>query len=296
MRIILLFAFFTFPNVVFGQSKFEKFKQLYAIKDTTKIKMLLREWESANPNDPEFYTCAFNYYYSISKEEVLSLQNKNPNKDSYQLTDSTGKVAGYLTSNLGYNEARLKTAFGYIDKGIAKFPNRLDMRFGKIYLLGEFGEYRKFSDEILKTIEYSVTIKNKWLWTENNEKDDAENFMLSTVQAYLKQLFDANDDSLLTNMIQIGETTLKYYPKNVEILSTTAVAFMLTQKYDKAIVYLKQAEFIDPKDCIVLNNIAHTYKLIGDKANSIKYYKLMEKYGDQRTKQQAESNIKQLEK
>jgi hypothetical protein len=53
--------------------------------------------------------------------------------------------------------------------------------------------------------------------------------MLSAIQSYLKQLYDTEDDSLLTNMIQIGEGTLKYYPNTVEILSTTSVALLLTR-------------------------------------------------------------------
>jgi hypothetical protein len=44
----------------------------------------------------------------------------------------------------------------------------------------------------------------------------------------------------------------------------------------------------------VLNNIAQGYKLKGDKANAIKYYELTEKYGDERAKEDAKRNIKEL--
>ena len=121
-------------------------------------------------------------------------------------------------------------------------------------------------------------------------------FMLGTLQTYLKELYETEDDNLLPNMIQIGDAVLKYYKNNVEILSTTSVALMLTKNYDKAIDYLKQAEKINPKDYIVLNNIAQGYKLKGDKANAIKYYELTEKYGDEQAKQQARQNIKALQK
>ncbi len=88
--------------------------------------------------------------------------------------------------------------------------------------------------------------------------------------------------------------TIKYYPDNIEILSTTAVALTLTKDYDRALVYLKQAEKINPKDFIVLNNIAQAYKLKGDKANAIKYYDLTEKYGDAEAKEQARKSKKEL--
>src|SRR4051812_12334338 len=115
--IVIMMSMLTASSViVHGQTNFEKFKTLYNEKDTTEIKKLLKEWEKTNPNDPELYTSAFNFYFSSSKQEVLSLQKEDPEKESLKLTDSTGKVAGYLTSNLGYSESKLNKAFNYINK------------------------------------------------------------------------------------------------------------------------------------------------------------------------------------
>ena len=295
-KIISLLFFITFSHFVFGQTNYEKFKIFFKEQDTTKIKTLLSEWEKSNPNDAELYTSAFNYYFSNSKQQVISLDRQQQNKESFQLTDSTGEVAGFLSSNVGYNTDKLTDAFKYINKGIEIFPNRLDMRFGKCYVLGQIGDYENFTKEIIKSVEYSNIIKNNWLWTENKKLDDAEDFMLGTIQTYLKQLYDTEDDNLLENMKQIGEATLKYYPNNIEILSTTSVANMLTKNYDKAIGYLKHAEQLNPKDYIVLSNIAQGYKLKGDIENAIRYYELTEKYGDEQAKQQARKNIKELKK
>jgi len=281
---------------VFGQTNYEEFKKLFKSNDTTKIKSLLTEWEKANANDPELYTSAINFYFSNSKQEIISVDSEQKNKQTIQFTDSTGKVAGHINSNFGYSPGKLSKAVKYANTGIEKFPDRLDIRFGKSYLLGQIGDYENFTKEIIRAIEYSQVNKNNWLWTENKRQEDGENFMLETIQSYLKQLYDTEDDNLLPNMIQIGEATLKYYHSNVEILSTTSVALMLTKNYDKAIEYLKRAEKLNPKDFIVLNNIAQAYKLKGDKANAVKYYELTEKYGDEQAKEQARQNIKDLKK
>lgn len=281
-------------TLVFGQPNYEKFKKLFKNNDTAKIKSLFAEWEKTNPNDPELYTSAINFYFSNSKQEIISLDRNQKSKESFQFTDSTGKVAGYINSNIGYTPDKLSKAVKYANTGIDKFPDRLDIRFGKCYLLQQIGDYDNFTKEIIKTVEYSRVNKNIWLWTENKKQEDGEGFMLGTIQTYLKEMYDTEDDNLQPNMIQIGEATLKYYNNNVEILSTTSVALMLTKNYDKAIEYLKQAEKVNPKDYIVLNNIAQGYKLKGDKANAIKYYELTEKYGDEQAKQQAKQNIKDL--
>jgi tetratricopeptide (TPR) repeat protein len=295
-KITTILLLTTFSTLVFGQTNYEKFKKLFKTNDTTKIKSLLTEWEKTNPNDPELYTSAINFYFSNSKEEIISLDREQKSKQSIQFTDSTGKIAGYINSNWGYNPDKLSKAIKYANTGIEKFPDRLDIRFGKSYLLGQIGDYENFTKEIIRAIEYSQVNKNNWQWTENKRQEDGENFMLETIQSYLKQLYDTEDDNLLPDMIQIGEATLKYYHSNVEILSTTSVALMLTKNYDKAIEYLKQAEKLNPKDFIVLNNIAQGYKLKGDTANAIKYYELTEKYGDEQAKEQARQNIKDLKK
>lgn len=294
MHKILTLLFLTFfSSFLFGQTNYEKFKKLFKNNDTTSIKLLLADWEKSNPNDPELYTCAINYYFSNSKKEIISLDRQQKSKESFQLTDSTGAVAGFINSNWGYNTAKLGQAIRYANTGIEKFPNRLDLRFGKCYLLQQIEDYENFTKEVINIVNYSQVNNNNWLWTENKKQEDGENFMLETIQSYLKQLYDTEDDNLLPNMIEIGENTLKYY-SNIEILSTTSVALMLTKNYDKALVYLLQAEKLNPKDYIVLNNIAQGYKLKGDKANAIKYYELTEKYGDEQAKQQARQNIKAL--
>jgi tetratricopeptide (TPR) repeat protein len=295
-RVIIVLTLIIFSNLASAQSNYEKFTKLFIDKDTTKIKSLLAAWEKSDPNDPEFYTSAFNFYFSNSKRDIISIDERQRTKETFQLTDSTGKVVGYFNSNVSYDPEKLGKALGYLNKGIDKFPDRLDIRFGKSYVLGAIFDYENFTTEIIKTIEYSNTISNNWLWTKNEKLEDAQNFMLGTIQSYLRQLYDTEDDNLLKNMKQIGEVALKYYPDRIEILSTTAIAYLLTKDYDKAIGYLKHAERLNPQDFIVLGNIAQGYKLKGDKANAIKYYELYEKYGDAQAKEQARDNIETLKK
>jgi tetratricopeptide (TPR) repeat protein len=295
-KLIPIIIFCSASMTSIAQDYYEQFQKLYKQNDTTKLKKLLADWEKSNPNDPEFYTSALNYYFANSRREILSIENDQPKKESIQLTDSTGAVAGYLTTKFGYDHEKLKTVINYANKAIQKFPDRLDIRFGKCFVLGEIGDYENFTLEIIKTVEYSVTNKNNWLWMQNKEVDDPEDFMLSSVYEYLTQLYNTEEDALLENMKRIGDATIRLYPKKVEILSITSVAHLLTKSYDTAIVYLKQAETINPKDYIVLNNIAQAYKMNGDKENAIKYYELTEKYGDDQAKQQARKNVKELKK
>ena len=97
-------------------------------------------------------------------------------------------------------------------------------------------------------------------------------------------------------MKRIAETVLKYYPDHIESLSNLSIVLMLQKQYDKALELLLKAKKLNPKDYIVLNNIAQAYKLKGDTKNAIKYYELTIKYGDKQAKQYAKEQIKELEK
>ena len=293
-RFLFFISTIIFPLLGFSQTNYQKFIALYdkKEKDTNAINKLLKEWENTNSNDPEFYTSAFNYYFSQSKEEIVSLQTEKPKGESFTLTDEKGKIEGYMGSDIHYNGSYIGKALKYINTAIEKFPNRLDIRFGKCYVLGELEEYEQFTKEIVKVVEYSNKIDNKWLWTEN--KPENKEMMIGSIFSYMKQFYNTGNDSLLRNIILIGKTTLKYYPKEIEILSTTAVSLLLLKQYDEAISYLEIAEKENPKDIVILNNIAHGYKLKGDKVNSAKYYELIIKYGDSEEQARAKNELEKL--
>lgn len=291
-----------FILIVFYQSQAQTYKQefveAFSKKDTAAQKRILEKWEKDDTNDAELYTSYFNYYVSKSKSDMLILGSDPGKKEAFQLIskDTARNEEIFLYQDMSYNPVLLGKAFNYINKGIEKFPERLDMRFGKIYMLGKIEDYESFTKEIIKTVHYSDKIKNAWTWTDNKPKNDPKNFMLESVQAYILQLYDTEDDVLLNNMKRIAETVLVYYPDTVESLSDLAIVYMLQDDYDRALENLFKAEKIKPEDTIVLNNIAQAYKLKGDKNNAIKYYERTMKYGDKQTKDYCQDQIKQLKK
>ena len=79
-------------------------------------------------------------------------------------------------------------------------------------------------------------------------------------------------------------------------LSNLSITYLLTDQYDKAISPLLKAEKLDPKDYIVLSNIARAYVLKGDKQKAIEYYEKTSKYGDEQIKAFAQQQIEKLKK
>jgi tetratricopeptide (TPR) repeat protein len=289
--------------LLFNQSSGQSFKGQYndlvAKNDTAGQLQLLKKWEASDSNAAELYVAYFNFYVNQSRQEVIALGDHPEGDQVLQIMNSDSSAndpVAYLYSSAMYNPPLIAKGFYYADRGIAKNPSRLDLRFGKVYMLGELTDWGNFTSEIIKTIDYSVTIKNKWTWSDDQPLTAAKDFMLSSIQSYQMQLYNTNDDNLLENMRQIADAVLKYYPDHVESLTDLSIVYMIRKEYDKGLEVLFKAEKLAPTDYIVLNNIAQAYKLKGDSKNAIKYYELTMKYGDKQVKQYAKDQIEELEK
>jgi tetratricopeptide (TPR) repeat protein len=294
-KIRLTFLFIFLSVCAIAQQDFQKnFKELSAKNDTAAQSKLLKEWETAKPKDPELYIAYFNFYVKKSSEELITLDEK-PKKESFQLSDTgNGKPVGYLNFSTRYRSDILQKGFDYIDKGITLHPGRLDMRFGKIYMLGEAENYDMFTVVIIETIDHGNNIKDAWLWKEAKPLEDAKQFFLSSMQDYISTLYNTENDDLLSNMRQISEAILKYNPDHVISLANIALTYIIKEDYDKGLPYLLKAEKIDPKDIVVLNNIAEVYVRKKDNPNARIYYEKIIKIGSKEEADDAREKLKKL--
>lgn len=294
-RYSLLSTLLLLTTIAFAQDYKKGYEDLLSKRDSTKIIPYLQKWEKATPGDPDVYIAYFNHYFSKSKRTIGVLSRGEPKAGTFVLTDSAGNTAGYMSDTTVYDPILVSKAIASIDKGIAKNPQRLDMRFGKIYVLGQTGDYKTFTSELINTLHYSNKIgENNWKWANDKPIEDPKKLILGAVQDYCVTLYETDDDALLNNMRQISETVLQYYPDHVPSLSNIAITHTLQGNHDKALESLLKAEKIAPTDYIILNNIANIYRTQNDKPNAIRYYELVLKHGDDDAKEVAARELKKL--
>lgn len=284
---------------VAGQSYQSRFMELFRNADVEGTEKLLKEWRAADANDPELYVAYFNHYIKQSRSNVISLGTHPEGDEVLELRDpdSTKKEpVGYIYDDVHYDPDLLATAFAYIDTGIAKFPQRLDMRFGKTHMYGETEDYAHFTDEVVRTIEHGAATGYAWTWTNNEPVEDPKEYTLSGTQEYVHQLWETGDDSLTKDIVRITEAVLKEVPDHVESLSTRAAIHIMNAEYGPALDLLLRAEKLAPEDAIVTSNIAETYKRQGDKGKAIKYYGRTVELGDEETKTFARKQLEELRK
>lgn len=283
----------------FGQNDWQQFTLLIENEDTLGQRILLENWEKRTLNDPELYVAYFNYFVKKSRSEVLVI-GQDLKQNAYMVLEienqdsSKQNGAEYMYKQVTYDDLYTQKAIEWIDKGIERFPNRLDMRFGKIYFLGLLENYEAFTEQIIQTIDYSAINQNQWLWSENSALEQPKERMLSSIQDYQNDLYATSKDTLLYNMQKIAEAVLKVYPDHIESLSNIGAVYFLLGQYEKALTPFYAACQLNPKDLVVINNLAETYNELGLNIKAEAYYRLLMKYGDKQDKKYAKAKIKQL--
>lgn len=182
----------------FGQNEWQQFKLLSENEDTLGQRILLENWEKHTLNDAELYVAYFNYFVEKSRSEVLVI-GQDLKQNAYMILEmenqdsSKQNRAEYMYKQVSYDDLYTQKAIEWIDKGIERFPNRLDMRFGKIYFLGLLENYEAFTEQIIQTIDYSAMNQNQWLWSENSPLEQPKERMLSSIQDYQNDLYPYYD-------------------------------------------------------------------------------------------------------
>ncbi|UOB18931.1 tetratricopeptide repeat protein [Abyssalbus ytuae] len=281
-------------QVGFSQDYQSEFLKYCQTNDTINQLKILTEWKKANPKDAELYTSFFNYYFAKSRREIVQLTSTPPNGEGLELKDSLNQTAGYIGSQIHFDQNEVNKGLEKINQGIELYPNRLDMRFGKIYVLGQLEDWNSFTSEIIRSIQYSSKNNNNWTWINNEKQENGKEFFLSSLQDYQLQLYNTGNDDLLVNMRNIANEILKYYPNHIESLSNLSITYLLTGEYDKGLEPLLKAEKLNPRDYIILSNIAQAYKLKGDTKKAIEYYKKTIEFGDDQAKEYAKQQITEL--
>lgn len=284
MNKLIIILLVLFPvQYGFCQAYQADFLKYFNHGNTKKQYKVLKKWEAESPHDVALYTSFFNYH--IVKARELA-------KDTIRYTDGAGTVAIFRSERFALDE--LEKGFKKIDEGIERYPNRLDMRFGKIFLLGQIPDWEAFTKEIIKTVEYSSQNKNAWTLQDNVAFAKNDEDFLDAIHKYQIGLFDTGDTTLIQFIEAISNAVTTYYPDHLDNLITLSTCHLLKRDFEKGIEALLKANTINPNDYVLLGKIAEAYKLKGDYELAIEYYKKTYTLGNERAVAYARQQVKLL--
>lgn len=266
MKTIGIICFLVLPLFVFGQSYSERFDEAFKSRDTVLQRSILTNWWLDNSHSPDLAVAQFLFH----KERYISEG------------DST------------IRQTALAQAFSAINDGIFRYPDRLDMRFYKISLLGELSEFEEYTQEIVAVFDRNDSNSSEWLWKRNASLSGAPEFILEYVDNYVILLYNRQDPALHGYMDDISNRVLVAYPNHVSSLSNLAITAMYRKDYDSGIAHLVKATAIDGTNTSILSNLAYAYEQIGDIAQAITYYERIVEYGDSQAKNYANQRLERL--
>ena len=136
------------------------------------------------------------------------------------------------------------------DKAIKAYPDRLDLRFGKIFVCKFFKDTNCMAEELINMTNRSVQNHNRWQWLNKETKD--QNFMLENIIAYEHDLFTLQADAELE---ATAHTVVQYYPDNFQNLNMLGVLYILRNDLNTGEIYLKKAQALAPDDQHINNNL-----------------------------------------
>ena len=292
-------------GVAYGQNVYDSFYEALQNEDLVQMASLIRQIQASGDDSPERYIAEFNYYFQVSdkSEGPVHLSAELPEDEdvisSFELRDSTGNVSGYIYGVSGYDSALSDSGIAIISQGIELYPYRLDMRMGKIYALGKYKRWDAFYNEIMSMLGYTETYHNSWQYPDEDEPIDY--IIMSGVLDYekifleqyeLKKKSETEAAVILGYTRDIAARMIEIYPGKIYFVNIMAVTYNMEGDYSNALKWLKKAEAINPKDVIVLLNIADTYYNLGDRAHDRKYLKKVLKLDDEDARDYAKRMLK----
>jgi FimV-like protein len=296
MKWTVVFVCLLVPALAAFPDQKADYQKLLEQKRYPELLQLLTAWEQSDPTNPEVYIGYINYYLTVGRIEGVSLdRTAKQGATVLRLTDpNTGETVGYMNPAVFYDDKDVAAGLGKLNEGLKYGPDRLDMYFGKIYILNEVLDYGTAGKTLVDVLNRSALNGNKWLWSDNKPVQDGQDFLLNNIQDYYSKWLDARSKESLDAVQQACSVQIKLYPDHIYAYNDIGYSFALRADYKTALGYFLQSERIDPTDLLVVNNIAQTYVRMGDKGKAKEYYGKILKFGSDAQKKQAQEQIDRL--
>ena len=290
-RRVVLFAVCLCSLMAWGQTDYyAHFQELLDKEDTVGLRAFIPEWEQKAGPSGDTYAAWYNLLVLEGTIADLQLIADTTAVAGLLMRDSLGNVVGTITGEPLYDSEKLGQAYQKIDEGIAKYPDRLDLWFGKAHVQQLQNDDIAALETLKKVIDRSLVNHQQWLWTNDKPTPSApKDFFFDSLQGYFSYLYDAQSDSVAQALVEYG---LKYYPDNIYLLNDKAVLLTNAKKLDEALNIFLKLYNLAPNDEIVVWNIASLYAEKHDKKQAAIYYKKLLKSKDRRRRKFAKQELK----
>ena len=270
----------------------KEYEPIKAKNDAAAVEKFLASSYEANKEDPEYFVAAANYWWKNAQQIDISTKPSLPGGISVA-DPKTGKEVGSIRTNADSHPELAKKATALLTEAAAKFPARADIAIGLAYMQHQSGS----DDDCLQTLnallDRAADPATKFLWKSSAPlPEPAATLIPEAMQDYASDFYRAQSKEGDARCRALCEHVIRVFPDHPFAYNNLA-ALSHTQNDEAACLkYLKLANEKDPKDALVLMNLADAQLRSGLKKEARETYQKVLKYGDNETKADARKALK----
>lgn len=245
----------------------KEFNDYLTAGDLERAGEVLNRWEGATHDDPEAIVGRFNLTLDQAHNEPIlyfTVLDSMQNLAKIIAGDNPDEKVIYADGE--WNDSLVNEAVKVIDHGIALYPDRLDMRFGKATALTLIDDWEGLSRTAIDALEHARVNGCRWLWMNNEPMIDAEAEMLEAIHEYERTLAaNTHNESLLDRNIEL-------YPTDHIALTLKGMLAYEAKDYPRALELTQRAHRAAPDDMLIVCNLAYLNYLNNDKVTARALY------------------------
>lgn len=238
---------------------------------------ILMEWSRESPEDPELYPARFNLLLNKARSEMMVLSTEpGQSGEELVLTDSCGNKAGYMYSDILWQDSLTEAAFAEIDRGIAACPDRIDFRLGKAAAGSMTGRWSRAIEAVDGILDRDRLNQGRWYTAGNAELADADTLLADAVYDRFSEINGSELGEVIESALPVVDRAALRFAGDTRIVNIAGAMNYGVGNKDTAIDYFEKAARIDPNDAIPLTNIAYIRYEQGDTAKALEIFRRIE--------------------
>jgi tetratricopeptide (TPR) repeat protein len=245
------------------------------------VETVLNAWEKADSTDIRMLMGRFRFY--LAKGQTTDVVAKHEKRylglsPILSLKDSLGREVYYFQET-NYDDECFGLAVKTLDKAIALYPDRLDLRAHKanIYITFEKGSPDMALDYLVSLADEGAARKEDWDF--DGQKQDVE-FFKDAMQEYCRTFYTVGSEASMNVFFSLSKRMWELYPSNVCFLSNVATYHLVAKNDPKTALkhYNKVLRKVKDDQTALRNSYVAASKLGNPKLKE-KYRQLLIQYG-----------------
>lgn len=275
----------------------QRFDEAVRTGDDAQVDQAVAAWTAAEPQNPEVYVAAANYYFNKARREFIQMSPKPPEKGDFSLREpESGKVVGSIGPVVSLNPAVASRATDVLREATRKFPERLDIWFGLVYIHNELYNFDALYATFEEAFKYCTTHSTELKWKSGQPlPKDPASFMPEHTQRYIKDYFGRETPEDKDRAFRLAKLVAESYPNHPYPLNVIGIYYANKKEWAEAISYLEKAHELDPRDALIMMNLGMIHADLHENAKARAYYeKVIASDADERIRQMARKNLAEL--